>query len=214
MFFDCLPVIATRRPQSIVGEDNALDAGALATLFVLPDVTSASYRVQRPAQKPGRECPVFNWSNFRVARNVARAAPRRLTSPSVDVREGSKMKPSSAGLGLVSPIHSEMYSPARRYAVASDIKDRLRNVGLRPTRTRVALAYMLFGQGNRHVTAEMLFEEASRAKVSVALATIYNTLHEFTKDGFLRQVATIPQSHILIPTTQSTTTIIWKIGTS
>jgi hypothetical protein len=33
MFFDCLPVIATRRPQSIVGEDNALDAGALATLW-------------------------------------------------------------------------------------------------------------------------------------------------------------------------------------
>ena len=95
------------------------------------------------------------------------------------------MKPSVSS--LVSGFHSEMYSPVRH--MASEIKDKLRNVGLRPTRTRVALAYMLFAQGNRHVSAEMLFEEASRAKVSVSLATIYNTLYEFTKVGFLRQVA-------------------------
>jgi Fur family transcriptional regulator, iron response regulator len=95
------------------------------------------------------------------------------------------MKPSVSS--LVSGFHSEMYSPVRH--MASEIKDKLRNVGLRPTRTRVALAYMLFAQGNRHVSAEMLFEEASRAKVSVSLATIYNTLNEFTKVGFLRQVA-------------------------
>ena len=99
------------------------------------------------------------------------------------------MKLSLAGLGLVSGFHSDMYSPARYYTMAGEIKDKLRNVGLRPSRTRVALAYMLFAQGNRHVSAEMLFEEASRAKVSVSLATIYNTLHEFTKVGFLRQVA-------------------------
>jgi Fur family iron response transcriptional regulator len=43
--------------------------------------------------------------------------------------------------------------------------------------------------GLRHATAEMLFEEASQAKVSVSLATIYNTLHQFTEVGFLRQVA-------------------------
>ena len=98
------------------------------------------------------------------------------------------MKPSSAGLGLA-PIHSEMYSPASRHAIASEMNNKLRVAGLRPTRTRVALAHMLFAQGNRHVSAEMLFEEANRAKVSVALATVYNTLHEFTKVGFLRQVA-------------------------
>ena len=72
--------------------------------------------------------------------------------------------------------------------MAIEIKD-MRNVGLRPTRTRLALANLLFAQGHRHVSAEMLFEEASRAKVSVSLATVYNTLHEFTKVGFLRQVA-------------------------
>jgi Fur family iron response transcriptional regulator len=35
----------------------------------------------------------------------------------------------------------------------------------------------------------MLYEEASRAKVPVSLATIYNTLHQFTEVGLLRQVA-------------------------
>src|ERR1700722_1799513 len=100
----------------------------------------------------------------------------------------AKMKPSLAGLGLESRFHSEMHSPARHSAMAIEIKD-MRNVGLRPTRTRLALANLLFAQGHRHVSAEMLFEEASRAKVSVSLATVYNTLHEFTKVGFLRQVA-------------------------
>jgi Fur family iron response transcriptional regulator len=93
------------------------------------------------------------------------------------------------GRPWLAPIHLEVYSAERHYAMASEMKKKLRRVGLRPTRTRVALAYMLFAQGNRHVSAEMLFEEANRTKVSVALATVYNTLHEFTKVGFLRQVA-------------------------
>ena len=64
----------------------------------------------------------------------------------------------------------------------------LRENGLRPTRQRLALAFMLFGKGDRHVTAEMLYEEACKAKVTVSLATIYNTLHQFTDAGLLRQV--------------------------
>ncbi len=70
-----------------------------------------------------------------------------------------------------------------------DVKARLREVGLRPTRQRMALGWMLFAKGERHVTAEMLYEEASRAKVPVSLATVYNTLHQFTEVGLLRQVA-------------------------
>ena len=65
----------------------------------------------------------------------------------------------------------------------------LRQVGLRPTRQRMALGWILFGKGDRHLTAEMLYEEASRAKVPVSLATVYNTLHQFTEVGLLRQVA-------------------------
>ena len=70
-----------------------------------------------------------------------------------------------------------------------DVKAMLREVGLRPTRQRMALGWILFGKGDRHLTAEMLYEEATRAKVPVSLATIYNTLHQFTEVGLLRQVA-------------------------
>ena len=70
-----------------------------------------------------------------------------------------------------------------------DVKAMLREVGLRPTRQRMALGWILFGKGDRHLTAEMLYEEASRAKVPVSLATIYNTLHQFTDVGLLRQIA-------------------------
>jgi Fur family iron response transcriptional regulator len=70
-----------------------------------------------------------------------------------------------------------------------DVKAMLRQVGLRPTRQRMALGWLLFGKGDRHLTAEMLYEEATRAKVPVSLATIYNTLHQFTEVGLLRQIA-------------------------
>src|SRR4051812_8873068 len=70
-----------------------------------------------------------------------------------------------------------------------DVKTMLRSVGLRPTRQRMALGWLLFGKGDRHLSAEMLYEEATRAKVPVSLATIYNTLHQFTDVGLLRQVA-------------------------
>lgn len=70
-----------------------------------------------------------------------------------------------------------------------DVKSMLRDVGLRPTRQRMSLGWILFAKGDRHVTAEMLYEEATRAKVPVSLATVYNTLHQFTEVGLLRQVA-------------------------
>lgn len=70
-----------------------------------------------------------------------------------------------------------------------DVKAMLRQVGLRPTRQRMALGWILFAKGDRHITAEMLYEEATRAKVPVSLATVYNTLHQFTEVGLLRQVA-------------------------
>ena len=70
-----------------------------------------------------------------------------------------------------------------------DVKAMLRQVGLRPTRQRMALGWILFAKGDRHLTAEMLYEEATKAKVPVSLATVYNTLHQFTEVGLLRQVA-------------------------
>jgi Fur family iron response transcriptional regulator len=65
---------------------------------------------------------------------------------------------------------------------------RLRKAGLRPTRQRRQLAELLFRRGNRHVTAELLHQEAERSGCQVSLATVYNTLHQFTAAGLLRQV--------------------------
>ena len=67
--------------------------------------------------------------------------------------------------------------------------DRLRAVGLRPTRQRIALAGLLFAKGDRHLTAEELHEEAVGAGFPVSLATVYNTLHQFTDAGMLRVLA-------------------------
>ena len=69
-----------------------------------------------------------------------------------------------------------------------EVLDRLRACGLRPTRQRLALARLLFSGSDRHVTAEGLHGEAVAADVPVSLATIYNTLHQFTEVGLLREV--------------------------
>ncbi len=70
-----------------------------------------------------------------------------------------------------------------------NVPDMLRGADLRPTRQRVALAELLFARGDRHLTAERLHEEAVRNDVRVSLATVYNTLHQFTEAGLLREVA-------------------------
>ena len=70
----------------------------------------------------------------------------------------------------------------------SSVIARLKQAGLRPTRQRIALAKLLFEAENRHVTAEELHGEARRASVSVSLATVYNSLHQFTDAGLMREV--------------------------
>ncbi|ACP27301.1 putative ferric uptake regulator, FUR family [Sinorhizobium fredii NGR234] len=68
-------------------------------------------------------------------------------------------------------------------------QERLRNSGLRPTRQRIALADLIFAKGDRHLTVEELHEEAVDAGVPVSLATVYNTLHQFTEAGMIRVLA-------------------------
>jgi len=68
------------------------------------------------------------------------------------------------------------------------IIEKLRNANLRPTRQRIALAKLLFDGPDRHVTAESLHAEALEAPIRVSLATIYNTLHQFTAAGLLREI--------------------------
>lgn len=65
---------------------------------------------------------------------------------------------------------------------------RLREAGLRPTRQRIILGELLFAKGDRHVTAEMLYGEATEANLQLSMATVYNTLNQFTQAGLLRRI--------------------------
>jgi Fur family iron response transcriptional regulator len=77
------------------------------------------------------------------------------------------------------------WQPDRKRA---DVSTLLRRAGLRPTQQRLSLGNLLFAQGDRHVSAEMLHAEAILARVPVSLATVYNTLNQFTEAGLLREL--------------------------
>lgn len=66
--------------------------------------------------------------------------------------------------------------------------DRLRGAGLRPTRQRIAIADLLLAGPPRHISAEQLRDELVSAGQPMALATIYNCLHQFAEAGLLRPV--------------------------
>lgn len=70
----------------------------------------------------------------------------------------------------------------------TNVLSRLQEAGLRPTRQRLGLARLLFDGPDRHVTAEQLHAEAGGAGIKVSLATVYNTLHQFTRANLLREV--------------------------
>jgi Fur family iron response transcriptional regulator len=80
-------------------------------------------------------------------------------------------------------------TPFRDHVSPERMAQRLRAAGLRPTRQRVSLGRILFSRGHRHISAEVLHDEAQAAAVPVSLATIYNTLHQFTEAGLLREIA-------------------------
>ena len=64
----------------------------------------------------------------------------------------------------------------------------LKEAKLRPTKQRVTLISNIYKYGNRHVNAESLHKEILDTGEKVSLATVYNTLHNLTNLGFLRQV--------------------------
>ena len=66
---------------------------------------------------------------------------------------------------------------------------KLASAGVRPTRQRLDLARAIFGGGNRHFTAEMLYQETRSIRFAPTLGTIYNTLSEFSRCGLLREIA-------------------------
>jgi Fur family transcriptional regulator, iron response regulator len=72
---------------------------------------------------------------------------------------------------------------------ASNFAERLRAAGLRPTRQRLHIAELLFAKGDRHLTAEMLYDEARVTRYPPTLSTIYNALRDFADGGLIREIA-------------------------
>jgi Fur family transcriptional regulator, iron response regulator len=89
----------------------------------------------------------------------------------------------------IPPLRSAAAPAAGRTCPFSQLRGKLREAGFRPTRQRLALGWLLFGQGDRHVSAEELYDEANRARHFLSLATVYNTLRQFSDAGMIRPVS-------------------------
>ena len=65
---------------------------------------------------------------------------------------------------------------------------KLKYGGVRPTKQRMILAKLLFEKGKRHISAEDLYMELRKENRKIALATVYNTLKQFTKLGIIKEI--------------------------
>lgn len=74
-------------------------------------------------------------------------------------------------------------------AHGSCLKVILEMAGLRITRQRMALGDLLFTGEHHHINADELHRKAVDANQNLSLATVYNTLHQFSKAGLLREVS-------------------------
>ena len=83
------------------------------------------------------------------------------------------------------PASIEVYNPMNAYNGA--IKTLEKN-GIRATKQRRVLAKIIFDKGKRHISAENLFDEVKKEERKISMATIYNTLKQFTNLGLIREI--------------------------
>ena len=83
------------------------------------------------------------------------------------------------------PASIEVYNPMSAYNGA--IKTLEKN-GIRATKQRRVLAKLIFDKGKRHISAENLFDEVKREERKISMATVYNTLKQFTSLGLIREI--------------------------
>jgi Fur family transcriptional regulator, iron response regulator len=69
------------------------------------------------------------------------------------------------------------------------VRRKLEAAGVRPTRQRLDIGRAIFGDRDRHFTAEMVYQETRSIRYAPTLGTIYNTLNEFARCGLLREIA-------------------------
>ena len=79
----------------------------------------------------------------------------------------------------------EVYDPMSPYNSAINT---LEKNGIRATKQRRVLAKLIFDKGNRHISAENLFDEVKKDERKISMATIYNTLKQFTNLGLIKEI--------------------------
>ena len=79
----------------------------------------------------------------------------------------------------------EVYNPLTAYNGAIS---KLEKNGIRATKQRRVLAKLIFDKGKRHISAENLFDEVKKEERKISMATIYNTLKQFTSLGLIREI--------------------------
>ena len=79
----------------------------------------------------------------------------------------------------------EIYNPLSDFNKAIQT---LKSNNIRPTKQRMVLAKMLFEKGRRHVSAEELYDEVKLDNRKISLATIYNSLKQFSSIGLIREI--------------------------
>ncbi len=69
--------------------------------------------------------------------------------------------------------------------------DRLRSSGLRPTKQRLTICKVLFDRKETfHFTIDKLKKKIEKhTKSKVSLATVYNTVHAFKNNGYLKEIS-------------------------
>ena len=77
------------------------------------------------------------------------------------------------------------YDPMNTYHQAMK---KIESSGIRPTKQRRVLAKILFEKGNRHVSADELFYDVKKEDRKISMATVYNTLKQFTSLGLVKEV--------------------------
>jgi len=84
---------------------------------------------------------------------------------------------------MVSAI--KVYDPMNIYHQAMK---KMESSSIRPTKQRRVLAKILFEKGNRHLSADELFHDVKKEDRKISMATVYNTLKQFTSLGLVREV--------------------------
>ncbi|MDC0058025.1 transcriptional repressor [Pelagibacteraceae bacterium] len=79
----------------------------------------------------------------------------------------------------------EVYNPLSAYNGAIN---KLESNGIRATKQRRVLAKLIFDKGKRHISAEDLFDEVKKDQRKISMATVYNTLKQFTNLGLIREI--------------------------